>query len=241
MPEKSRIIPYFRVSTSEQGDSGAGLAAQAAKVTAERKARDWHVVDTFTDVASGKSMKRRPELAKALGLLAAGEADLLVVAKLDRLSRSMLDFACMVGRAQVEGWGIAALDIGVDTSTPNGKLVAHMIMALAEWERELIGQRTKDALVAVKARGTKLGRPSTLDPATETLIRMLLKSGQSYRTVAAGLNDAGVPTSQGGTWHASTVRLIATRAEVTDAPALRNPEGHPTNGGHLGPQKEPNP
>lgn len=212
MPDRSRIVTYFRVSTSEQGDSGAGLAAQAAKVTAERRARGWELVETFTDVASGKSMKRRPELAKALALLANGEADLLVVAKLDRLSRSMLDFAGMVGRAQLEGWGIAALDLGVDTSTPNGKLVANIIMALAEWERELIGQRTRDALVAVKARGTKLGRPSTLDPATENLIRILASDGVSLRGIAKRLNEQNVPTSQGGsTWYASTVRLILER------------------------------
>jgi len=167
MPERSRIVTYFRVSTSEQGESGAGLAAQAAKLKAAAKLKEWDVVDTCTDVASGKSTRKRPELARALSILAAGDADLLVVAKLDRLSRSMADFAQLLARAHDEGWGIVALDLDVDTSTPNGELVANIIMSLAQWERRIISERTTDALASVKARGTKLGRPKTIDPATE--------------------------------------------------------------------------
>lgn len=211
MPETSRYVGYFRVSTDAQGDSGAGLAAQMETVAAERKRRGWVEVDKFTDVASGKTLRRRPQLDAALEVMARGDADLLVVAKLDRLSRSLLDFAALMARAQDEGWGIVAIDIGVDTSTINGELVANIIMSLAQWERRIIGQRTKDALGAVRSSGTKLGRPSTLDPATASLIRMLAEDGRSLRSIARRLNDDGVPTSQGGRWHASTVRLIVSK------------------------------
>lgn len=211
MPERSRIVTYFRVSTDEQGESGAGLAAQAAKVRDASRLKGWSVVDTCTDVASGKSTRKRPELARALSILAGGEADLLVVAKLDRLSRSMVDFAQLLARAHEEGWGIVALDLDVDTSTPNGELVANIIMSLAQWERRIISERTTDALAQVKARGTKLGRPKTIDPATERLIKMLHADGKAYSAIAKRLNQEGIPTAQGGRWHASTVRLIVTR------------------------------
>lgn len=211
MPETPRYVGYFRVSTDAQGDSGAGLAAQMETVAAERKRRGWVEVDKFTDIASGKSIRKRPNLERALAVMERGEADLLVVAKLDRLSRSLLDFASLMARAQEQGWGIVAIDIGVDTSTINGELVANIIMSLAQWERRIIGQRTKDALGAVKSSGTKLGRPSNLDPSVAELIRMLVADGRSYRSVAERLNAKRVPTSQGGRWHASTVRLIATR------------------------------
>lgn len=205
----ARVVVYFRVSTEEQGDSGAGLEAQRAKMMAEVERRGWVVVADCTDVASGKSMKKRPQLADAMRTLAAGHADLLVVAKLDRLSRSMLDFASIIGQAKAEGWGVACLDPDVDTSTPNGKLLANVIMSMAEWEREIISERTKDALKAVAARGTKLGRRSNVPDDVLAMIRALKGQGVSYGAIARTLNDAEVPTAQGGAcWYPATVKKI---------------------------------
>lgn len=163
----------------------------------------------YVDVASGKSTKRRPKLAAALDTLSAGEAQVLVVAKLDRLSRSLLDFAALMAAAQREGWSIVALDIGVDTSTINGELVASIIMALAQWERRIIGQRTKDALESVRGKGTRLGRPTTVTRDAVAIIAAMRGQGASLRAVADALNRAKVPTAQGGReWYASTVRAI---------------------------------
>ena len=162
IPSQSAVIGYCRVSTGQQGESGLGLDAQASVIRAEAERREWGEIPLFVDVASGKTTRRRPKLSAALAELAAGRARVLVVSKLDRLSRSLLDFAALMATAQREGWSIVALDIGVDTSTVNGELVANIIMALAQWERRIIGQRTKDALAEVKGRGTKLGRPTTV-------------------------------------------------------------------------------
>lgn len=94
-----RVIGYVRVSTEEQGVSGAGLQAQRAAIIAECERRGWTLVEIAEDVGSGKSLKR-PGIRMALDMLAAGDASALVVAKLDRLSRSMLDFAGSIGRAR---------------------------------------------------------------------------------------------------------------------------------------------
>lgn len=203
-----KAIGYLRVSTEEQGDSGVGLEAQEASIRAEVKRRGWELVALNSDVGSGKSMRRRNNLGASLRALAAGEADTLVVAKLDRLSRSVIDFAAIMQTAAKEGWAVTVLDLGVDTTTPNGKLIANIMISLAEWEREIIGARTRDAMKAVRARGTSVGRKANVSAETMRLIRSLRRQGQSWQKIADALTAEGVTTSQGGQWHASTVRRL---------------------------------
>lgn len=202
-------VGYIRVSTDQQGERGYGLDAQTALIEEEATRRGWTLERIYVDVASGKSTKRRPEYAQAVRALSEGRANVLVVAKLDRLSRSLLDFAGLMAQSSREGWSIDALDIGIDTSTINGELIANIIMALAQWERRIIGQRTALALHQVKARGVRLGRPTTVTRDAVAIIAAMRGAGSSLRAVAAALNDAGVPTAQGGReWYASTVRAI---------------------------------
>lgn len=203
-----RAIGYVRVSTEEQGDSRAGLEAQEAAIRTETARRGWDLLGVRSDVASGKTLRRRGELARTLRDLAAGEADVLVVAKLDRLSRSVLDFAGIMEAANSEGWAVSVLDLGVDTTTTNGKLIMHVMIALAQWEREMIGDRTRAALVAVRARGTRVGRRPGVSEETRRMILVLRESGLSWQGVADALARAGVPTAQGGRWHGSTVRRL---------------------------------
>ena len=207
-----RVIGYMRVSTDEQGDSGAGIEAQEAVIRAEVERRGWELVDLRSDVASGKSLRRRDALGMSMRDLAAGHADVLVVAKLDRLSRSVMDFAAIMETAKSEGWSIRVIDMDVDMTTSMGELVANIMISLAQWERRVIGERTKAALVAVRARGTHVGRKSGVDEETLRLIRVLRESGMSWRRVADSLEHEGVPTGQGGRWHAATVRRLHERA-----------------------------
>lgn len=207
----SRVIGYIRVSTREQGDSGLGMAAQRAAIEAECVRRGWELVDVFSDVASGKDTNR-PELRKALAALESGLVDGLVVSKVDRLSRSMVDFAGLLQRATDQRWSLVVLDLGVDTSTPSGKLVATVIGALAQWEREQISTRTRDALAEVRARGDSVGRPSGITDDVARRIQRERADGLSLGAIASRLNADGVPTAQGGAkWHASTVKKIVER------------------------------
>lgn len=198
----------MRVSTEEQGDSKAGLEAQESLIREEAGRRGMELVDLRHDVASGKSLRKRDMLGATLRDMAEGKADVLIAAKLDRLSRSVLDFAGIMETANKEGWALSILDLSVDTTTTNGKMIMHVMIALAQWERELIGDRTKAALNAVRARGTKLGRRSGVDDETRRLIRALRLSGLSWQKVANALEGQGIPTGQGGQWHAATVRRI---------------------------------
>ncbi len=203
-----RVIGYMRVSTREQGDSGAGLEAQEAAIRAEADRRGWDLVALRQDVSSGASLRKRGALGETLRDLRDGRADALVVAKLDRLSRSVLDFAGVMESASAEGWKVVVLDLGVDTTTTHGELIASIMIALAQWERRVIGDRTRSALEAVRARGTRVGRKSGVDAETLRMIRALRGSGMSWQSVADALTREGVPTSQGGRWHAATVRRL---------------------------------
>jgi DNA invertase Pin-like site-specific DNA recombinase len=203
------VVGYLRVSTAEQADSGLGIAAQRAAIEAECERRGWRLVGIEADNgASGKSLDR-PGLARALAAVESGQAGTVVVAKLDRLSRSLADFAGLMARAHVQGWNLVALDLGIDLSTPQGEFMANVMASIAQWERKIIGARTRDALAAKRAEGAVLGRPRVLDRAVTARIRGLHAEGAGWSAIARALNADGVPTAHGGSqWYPSTVRAV---------------------------------
>ena len=156
--DRHNVIGYVRVSTEEQAQSGAGLAAQRAAILDEAHRRGWNLIEIVEDAGWSAKDLRRPGISAALAALHSKRADVLVVSKVDRLSRSLLDFAGLVDRATREHWALVALDLGVDSATPSGRMMANVLATFAQFERDLISQRTKDALAQKKAQGVKLGR-----------------------------------------------------------------------------------
>ena len=212
-PETKQVVGYTRVSTDEQATSGLGLEAQTAAIESECSRRGWDLVEVFEDAgASGKALTGRPALDDALEAVRGGEAGALVVAKLDRLSRSLLDFAGLMEDARTGGWALVALDLGVDTTTPSGEMIANVMATFAQFERRLIGQRTQDALAVKKGQGVRLGRPVAVDNAVAKRIARERRRGLSLRKIADGLNDDKIGTAHGGDkWHASTVKAVLER------------------------------
>jgi DNA invertase Pin-like site-specific DNA recombinase len=141
------------------------------------------------------------------------------VSKLDRLSRSLVDFAGLMDRASREKWALIALDLNVDTSTPASESMASMMATFAQFERRLIGQRTKDALAVKKAAGVRLGRPRVISYEIVARIVAQRSAGATLRVIVDGLNAAGVPTAMGGRqWYVSTVQaVLRTASSPTDA------------------------
>lgn len=219
--DPSIVVAYTRVSTEEQAVSGAGLDAQLASIESEIARRGWTLVTTYTDAGvSGKSVVNRPALASAIAAVESGEAGTLVVAKLDRLSRSLLDFAELMARAQRGGWNIVALDLGIDLSTPAGEFLASVMASAAQWERRIIGQRTRDALAAKRAAGVRLGRPSEVPVHVLDRIATARAGGRSLRGIAADLTAAGEPTVRGGAvWSSSSVQAILASQAFSDRQA----------------------
>ena len=215
-----RFIAYFRVSTDKQGKSGLGLEAQREAVLAYLNGGRWALVSEFVEVESGKR-NDRPQLTAALAACKKHKAK-LVIAKLDRLSRNLAFIATLM-ESGVEF-------VAVDNPHAN-KLTVHILAAVAQHERELIAQRTREALRAAKARGKKLGNPKLAEArkfaiegnrasaaryAANVLpvMREIQASGiSSLRGVARALTARGIATARGGEWTPVQVSDILRRGE----------------------------
>jgi site-specific DNA recombinase len=156
-PTARRVIAYVRVSTDKQAESGLGLEAQREKVRAYCALHDAELVRLCEDAGASASTLDRPALAEALAELAAGRADALLVLKLDRLTRSTRDLGDLLDRSQREGWALLSVSESLDTSTAAGRLVVGVLGAVAQWEREAIGERTAAAMAALAASGRYTG------------------------------------------------------------------------------------
>lgn len=208
-------IAYCRVSTTEQGETGHSLDDQETVLRGLAMARGWEIV-VVREVGSGKALSSRPLLVEALRGLDSGAAHVLMAVRLDRLSRSVSDFSGLMDRAERRGWDLHVADLGLDTSTASGRLVAQVLAATAEHERRLIGERTKEGLRAAKAKGIRLGRPDALSEETRSWILSMRSEGMSFREISETLNESDVPTAHGGKkWHASTVRSVVLRDLVS--------------------------
>ena len=211
-----KVMGYVRVSTEEQATSGVSLADQAAKVRAYAALYELELVDVIEDAGQSAKTLERPGLQAVLSSIREGRAQGILVAKLDRLTRSVGDMAALIDlyfgdRAKHTASLLSVSDL-VDTRTANGRLSLNLVTTVAQWEREVIGERTRAALAHLKAQGVKLGRP-TLSPDVydSTLLERaqeLKMQGLTLRAIAANLDAEGFKTRRGGAWAAQTVRLL---------------------------------
>ena len=219
-----RFVVYTRVSTKKQGDSGLGLDAQDRDIQLfldNYSEVPFEVVARFQDVESG-TRSDRPELAKALNLAKTTGATLLV-AKLDRLSRSVAFIAQLLEDKK--------LNFRVASMPYADKFQLHIYAALAEQERDFISKRTKAALQEAKARGVKLGGyreghkahhealRQNADKAAQRVASTILSrraAGATFQAIADELNALGVATARNGQWYATTVRNYAKRLEALE-------------------------
>lgn len=216
----SVALGYARVSTTEQARSGLGLHAQRTAIDG------WAVshgpaVEHYSE--NGESGMAAPDERPVLGALLMRLADptdpatTLVVSRLDRLGRSVVDVLNLLDRAEREGWHLVMLDIAVDTTTPAGLMVATVMAAMARMERDMTAQRTRDALAAKKVAGVRLGRPAsqaTRDAARR--IAVLAAHGMSQRDIARRLTAEQYPraTKTAGPWTARAVGLALRTARL---------------------------
>lgn len=203
-----KAIGYVRVSTREQADSRLGLEAQRRGLVAEAERRGWEL-QIIEDAGYSATSVNRPGVQQVLRMLKRRESDVLLVYRLDRLSRSVQDFAQFLTTAQKQRWALVALDMQIDMTTPNGKLVAHILAAVAQWESETIGARTADAMAEAKARGARFGRARLASPESVARIHALRAEGASFARIAEALDADSLPTPNGAVqWYGSTVRRI---------------------------------
>src|SRR5450759_638037 len=218
------LVGYVRVSTSMQGRSGLGIEAQREALSRFAEAEGYELVSVLVEVETGKgfdALDRRPQLAEALAQARRRRCP-VVVAKLDRLSRDVHFISGLMAHRVP----FLVVDLGSDVDP----FILHLFAALAEKERAMISTRTRAALAAAKARGTKLGGPKLAEARERAvvsiragadrlaanvvpIIREMQRAGMNtLRDIAEALNARGVPTARGGQWYASTVRNVLARS-----------------------------
>jgi DNA invertase Pin-like site-specific DNA recombinase len=204
-----KLLAYTRVSTVEQEESAHSLDAQEHALVQHVTSKGWWIVRVAREQGSGKDLDR-PKLQSVLQALADGKADGLIVTKLDRLTRSIVDFVHLIEWFERAGKVLVVLDFNLDTSTAAGKMLAQMLVVLAEWERSVIGERTRAALQEKRRRGEPVNQGGIVDhPELLAQIRTYRDAGFTQRQIADQLNADGVPTLRGGVrWHQSALTAV---------------------------------
>lgn len=206
----TKAIGYIRCSTAEQGDSGLGLRAQEARIRAAAKARGWKLVGIEQDVASGRTRNGRQGLERALEAVREHEkgATVLLAAKLDRVARSSQDFANIAAEGRRHGFELGFADGDFDLTTANGRLMADLLVRLAQWESEIAAERTREAMRVAREEGRWTPPKPQTNAETLALMRELKEAGKGYSAIAAILNAEGIRRPRGGIWDGGTVSRI---------------------------------
>ena len=218
-----KVVAYVRVSTDQQADHGVSLDVQRAKVRSYADLYDLELVEVIADEGWSAKSLRRPGLERALAMLERGDVDGLLVAKLDRLTRSVRDLGNLVDEYFRDG-GRALLSVGeqVDTRSANGRMVLTLLTTIAEWERETIGERTAAALAHLRDQGYRVGAVPyghEVDPDGKLvehagerraieLARTWRAAGLSYRAIGRALLAEGCTPRAGGAWHPTQVQRM---------------------------------
>ena len=225
-----QAIGYVRVSTEQQASEGVSLEAQRAKIEHWCKANDYELVNVYVDAGiSGKSMDKRPGLLDALKSLKKGMA--LVSYSLSRLARSTKD-ALAIGEAVAKKKAdMVSLTEQIDTTTAAGKMMFQMLSVLAEFERNLVAERTTNALQHKKRTGQKYtnqtpygfeaieGRLVQVQQEAEIVaeIQASRTGGNTLQSIADSLNTRGIPTKTGKQWAPATIHLLLKRSSLVNS------------------------
>jgi len=222
-----RVIGYTRVSTTKQVDEGDSLELQRDKLETYCDLHDHDLVAMHEDAGASGKDTNRDGLKAALEAVETGEADALLVYKLDRLTRSTADLGCLLERLEDAGVALQAVAESLDTSTAAGRMVVRMLGVVAEWERETVAERTSAALQAKAARGEytgggvpygyqldKDGENLRENPAEQRVIEAILTyrdAGLALRKVADRLDDREMYNRKGNRFHPNTISRIEKR------------------------------
>ncbi|MCW2920750.1 MAG: recombinase [Thermoleophilia bacterium] len=214
----TRVAIYARVSTPDQARSGLSLDLQLRRMRAHCEAHGYTVVEEIREEGHSAKSLDRPGMDLVRHLLREAAVEAVVVYKLDRLTRSVADFAKLLEEFEAAGVSFEAVVDRLDTSSPSGRLVVNIMLSVAQWEREEAASRTKEALGQAKARGVFLGKPPVgwrvqagrLVPGERIevveMVHALRDRGLTLHEIAVRLNEDEVPTKTGrGPWRKNTV------------------------------------
>lgn len=206
-----KVIGYIRVSSTQQAEEGASLAAQQAKLQQYAELYGHELVSVVCDAGESAKSLKRPGIQQALAALEAGEAQGLLVCKLDRLTRSVKDLGTLLDRYFSTRFALFSVGDAIDTTSAAGRLVLNILTSVAQWEREATAERVKAVLEHKRANGVRLGAKPYDNPRGLRRLRELAKAGLTHRAIAKALNDEGILSQRGGPWFHGTVSRVLAR------------------------------
>ena len=210
-----KALGYVRVSTDKQADHGVSLEAQSEKIRAMAVVQGAELVEIIVDGGESAKSLNRPGMERLLQAVDRGEVEAVIIAKLDRLTRSVKDLAVLLERFQRRGVALVSVAESLDTGTASGRLVLNIMTAVSQWEREAIGERTRDAMSHMRACRRRVGTVSfgfrlaadgqhveedEHEQAVLAHMRALRSGGLSLPKIAARLNADGYTTRRGTPW-----------------------------------------
>src|SRR5277367_4888330 len=215
-----RAIGYTRVSTDKQCDKGVSLDAQREKIRAMAVVHNAELVDIIIDGGESAKSLNRTGMQRLLALVDAGDVQAVIVAKLDRLTRSVKDLCTLLERFERRGVALVSVAESLDTGSAAGRLVLNIMTAVSQWEREAIGERTRDAMSHKRSQGERVGNvaygfrlasdgqhlePEPAEQAALAEVQRLRHQGHTLRAIATELNRAGHRTRRGTEWRLESV------------------------------------
>jgi DNA invertase Pin-like site-specific DNA recombinase len=218
-----RTIGYVRVSTGRQADQGVSLEAQEAKIRAMATVQSADRIDVIVDGGESAKSLNRPGLQKLLTMVNEGKVQAVIVAKPDRLTRSVKDLCGLLQLFEKRKVALISVAESLDTGSADGRLVITITAAVSQWEREAIGERTRDALQHKRGHGERVGniefgyrlasdgkhlKPAPAGQAVLIAIRKLRARGDTLRGIAKVLDAAGHRTRRGTPWRLESVARV---------------------------------
>jgi site-specific DNA recombinase len=215
-----RTVGYVRVSTDKQGIS---LEAQAEKIRAMALVQSAELSEIIVENGESAKSLNRPGMTKLLAMVDAGKVKAVIVAKLDRLTRSVKDLCELLERFERRGVALVSVAESLDTGSAAGRLVLNIMAAVSQWEREAIGERTRDALRHKRSQGQRVGNiafgyrlagdgqhlePDPAEQGALAEIQRLRDNGETLRGIAATLNHRAYRTRRGTPWRLESVARV---------------------------------
>jgi site-specific DNA recombinase len=224
-----KTVGYVRVSTDRQADKGVSLDAQAEKIRAMAVVHGTELVNIIVDGGESAKSLKRPGMAKLLAMVDAGKVQTVIIAKLDRLTRNVRDLCELLERFERRGVALVSVAESLDTGSAAGRLVLNIMAAVSQWEREAIGERTRDALRHKRANRERVGNiayGSRLaddgvhvedDPGERAVLAEICRlrnSGATLRGIAAELNNRAFQTRRGTAWRLESVARVVKQSSI---------------------------
>lgn len=222
-----KVIGYIRVSTEEQASGGISLEAQAEKIRVYCKLYDLELIEVIQDAGESAKSLKRPGMQRILEIFETGHhprgcLDGIVVAKLDRLTRSMRDLSYLLETYFESRFILFSVSENLNPKTAAGRLVLNVLASVAQWEREVISERTSAALQHLKSMGKYVGGhvpfgfrkdgsdliPDSHEQEMIAIARHLKDDGLSLRKIGSVLSEMGYDPRLGGEWSAQQVKSI---------------------------------